>query len=232
MDTAEDAPLISSLVSRLREIVVGNVTGERVDGSGARVCYYCGKATEELQAEHVVASARGGSDSPYCMVWACAACNHSKGAKHPLNWTGIQNLPDDLFIDYMARILLGAHEQRNRVVHRHGFYLFGGDVSDELQRDLDALRKTMRHIDTLLAISEEMEPEPPMRTRGPSIERGVQESELIGLLVERLRPWWAENGDKWGAKSAAARYLWGDGAVLEGHIARRLDAVLRYMFET
>ena len=48
-------------------------------------------------------------------------------------------------------------------------------------------------------------------------------------LAAKLAPWWAEHGGEWGAKTKAVRLLFGEDAKLEGHEARRLDAVLRYI---
>lgn len=44
-------------------------------------CHYCDKlmSYEEAQVDHVVAKARGGSDSPTNLVLACARCNYLKG---------------------------------------------------------------------------------------------------------------------------------------------------------
>ena len=50
-----------------------------------RACSYCG-ATEELHADHLIPTARGGPNRGENLIWACSSCNSSKGAKDALTW--------------------------------------------------------------------------------------------------------------------------------------------------
>ena len=52
-------------------------------------CYWCHEKTgRSYHADHVIPLALDGSDGPENLVIACASCNHSKGAKHPMEWAG------------------------------------------------------------------------------------------------------------------------------------------------
>ncbi len=44
-------------------------------------CHYCDTLVtyDEVQIDHVLAKARGGSDAPHNLVLACPRCNHMKG---------------------------------------------------------------------------------------------------------------------------------------------------------
>jgi len=53
-------------------------------------CFYCGKKLDDdYHVDHVVPLALGGSNGPENLVIACAYCNVSKGAKHPIEFAGI-----------------------------------------------------------------------------------------------------------------------------------------------
>jgi len=53
-------------------------------------CFWCGeKVGVHYHVDHVVPLALGGSNGPENLVIACAPCNLSKGAKHPMEWAGI-----------------------------------------------------------------------------------------------------------------------------------------------
>ena len=52
-------------------------------------CYWCGKKVGRLyHVDHVVPLALGGSNGAENLVIACAVCNLSKGARHPMDWDG------------------------------------------------------------------------------------------------------------------------------------------------
>ncbi len=50
-----------------------------------QACCYCG-STECLAADHLIPRKRGGAHSGDNLVWACRACNSSKGARDALLW--------------------------------------------------------------------------------------------------------------------------------------------------
>lgn len=50
-----------------------------------QACCYCG-STAHLSADHLIPTARGGSNSGDNLVWACRSCNSSKGARDALEW--------------------------------------------------------------------------------------------------------------------------------------------------
>lgn len=50
-----------------------------------QACCYCG-SSERLSIDHLVPLHRGGLDLPENMVWACRACNSSKGTWDMLEW--------------------------------------------------------------------------------------------------------------------------------------------------
>jgi len=53
-------------------------------------CYYCGrKVDDNYHVDHVVPLALGGSNGPENLVIACAHCNDSKGARHPMEFAGV-----------------------------------------------------------------------------------------------------------------------------------------------
>ena len=43
-------------------------------------CAYCGRSNAALTADHLVAKANGGTDTPSNIVPACEECNEAKGA--------------------------------------------------------------------------------------------------------------------------------------------------------
>jgi 5-methylcytosine-specific restriction endonuclease McrA len=52
-------------------------------------CYWCGeKVGRHYHVDHVVPLALGGSNGPENLVIACAHCNLSKGATHPMDFAG------------------------------------------------------------------------------------------------------------------------------------------------
>jgi 5-methylcytosine-specific restriction endonuclease McrA len=55
-------------------------------------CYYCHKVTEQLEPDHRIALAAGGSNQPANIVPACKTCNRSKGAKTLEAWDSYREL--------------------------------------------------------------------------------------------------------------------------------------------
>ena len=49
-------------------------------------CAYCGERPSELQREHVIPLARGGTHGVGNIVPACAGCNYSKKDKFVVEW--------------------------------------------------------------------------------------------------------------------------------------------------
>lgn len=64
-----------------------NVAAQRTRQRG--LCYWCGgKVGRHYHADHVIPLVLGGSNGPENLVIACADCNLSKGAKHPMDFAG------------------------------------------------------------------------------------------------------------------------------------------------
>lgn len=49
-------------------------------------CAYCGSKSKRLTLDHVLASSKGGVNSWFNLVPACAKCNSSKGSKNLTDW--------------------------------------------------------------------------------------------------------------------------------------------------
>ena len=53
-------------------------------------CFWCGNRLEDLyHVDHVTPLALGGGNGMENLVVACAHCNQSKNAKHPIEWAGV-----------------------------------------------------------------------------------------------------------------------------------------------
>jgi len=53
-------------------------------------CYWCGvKVGKKYHVDHVTPLCKGGSNGPENIVVSCTHCNHSKGAKHPMDFAGL-----------------------------------------------------------------------------------------------------------------------------------------------
>lgn len=94
--------------SRLREFEDKASIGIRHDQHGAVICYYCGEPLHVLNThrDHVTPKSRGGLDLLWNIVLSCGDCNIRKSIKPPLYYLG--RVPDDLQIDFLARLLLGG----------------------------------------------------------------------------------------------------------------------------
>lgn len=52
-------------------------------------CFYCDvRVDENYHVDHVVPLIKGGSNGPENLVIACPTCNHTKHAKHPMDFCG------------------------------------------------------------------------------------------------------------------------------------------------
>jgi hypothetical protein len=69
---------------RIRQIV------RRRDGA---VCQYCGSKAPDGHVDHIIPLSRGGTDSVDNLLWSCAFCNISKGAKSLDEWGENQEHP-------------------------------------------------------------------------------------------------------------------------------------------
>jgi hypothetical protein len=58
---------------------------ERIKMILPQACCYCGNA-EQLSIDHLIPRARGGPDTGDNFVWACRACNSSKGMRDAMDW--------------------------------------------------------------------------------------------------------------------------------------------------
>jgi len=74
-------------------------------------CCYCG-SNERLSIDHLVPLNQGGLDLPENMVWACRACNSSKGARDMLDWyVPRHGFPPLLLLRRYLKLALLAAEQ-------------------------------------------------------------------------------------------------------------------------
>lgn len=69
-----------------------------------QLCVYCGSRADVL--DHVVPRTRGGPDTPFNLVVACAGCNSSKSDKLPSEWKPRAELPE-LVLAIEARVSAG-----------------------------------------------------------------------------------------------------------------------------
>lgn len=54
-----------------------------------QACCYCG-SRKNLSVDHLIPTQRGGANAGENLVWACRACNSSKGARDALEWLAKQ----------------------------------------------------------------------------------------------------------------------------------------------
>jgi hypothetical protein len=55
-----------------------------------QACCYCG-ARENLSADHLMPTKRGGANSADNLVWACRSCNSAKGARDVVEWLELRD---------------------------------------------------------------------------------------------------------------------------------------------
>ena len=65
-------------------------------------CVFC-KLTSDLQMDHLIPRSRGGPSSSDNMVWACRACNGSRGDKGIFQWLGLKQK------DHLHRLVAGKY---------------------------------------------------------------------------------------------------------------------------
>lgn len=69
----------------------GNIAAriiEAVTRREGKKCTYCGDMNGPFDLDHIFPVARGGTDDPSNLTWACYRCNRSKGAKTLAEWVG------------------------------------------------------------------------------------------------------------------------------------------------
>jgi hypothetical protein len=104
--------LLKDVLARMLELLEHPQDGTRTDAEGNLLCYYCGdpiKRRISAQMDHVFSRSQGGPLKLWNIVLSCVTCNQAKRDHHPLDWIAAKDLPDDVAIDYMARLLLGVH---------------------------------------------------------------------------------------------------------------------------
>lgn len=78
---------IAWMAGRASLHLLGQVIGGIVLLFGAAyICGYC-RSTEELQVDHRISVARGGSNALENLITACGPCNLSKGSKAIDDWS-------------------------------------------------------------------------------------------------------------------------------------------------
>jgi hypothetical protein len=90
---------------------------ERLKMTFAQACYYCG-STEHLCVDHLIPRLRGGADEADNLIWACRACNSSKGGRDMLAWMAGKSMFPALllrrrYLKIVARYC-SAHELMDR----------------------------------------------------------------------------------------------------------------------
>jgi hypothetical protein len=73
-------------------------------------CVFCG-ATSALQTDHLIPKRRGGPDTSNNVVWACRACNASRGDKGVFAWLGLKEK------DKLHRIVAGKYLKELHALH-------------------------------------------------------------------------------------------------------------------
>jgi len=77
-----------------------------------QACCYCG-AQERLSVDHLIPTKRGGANIGENFVWACGACNSSKGAQDMLGWlAGRNEFPALLLLRRYLKLAVGICEAR------------------------------------------------------------------------------------------------------------------------
>ncbi len=63
---------------------------EKIKLASGNVCSYCGK-NENLALDHILPKSSGGKDTGDNLIYACKACNGSKGKKDMMEWMASRN---------------------------------------------------------------------------------------------------------------------------------------------
>lgn len=114
-----------AIAKRIEQLTSSDVLVTRINEEGAPCCYYCGKEIKQRgHWDHVFPRARGGSNSTFNLVYACARCNIEKTDKFALDWILVRerHFPEHMQIDLIARLLLATREahaqfQRRTILH-------------------------------------------------------------------------------------------------------------------
>ncbi len=96
--------------------------GRRLDAEGKPVCYYCGRQLDERAIRsRLMPPSLGGRNDGYNLVISCQRCRKSKAVSLPLprevvqnGWEGAWNIPDELAVDFLARLIMGLVDGSGR----------------------------------------------------------------------------------------------------------------------
>lgn len=66
--------------------VLRNPVNRKTQRSKRQTCVYCGITTKRITRDHVIPKSKGGRGMHSNTVWACQACNLSKGSRTPEEW--------------------------------------------------------------------------------------------------------------------------------------------------
>lgn len=106
---------------------------ERLKLKLPQACAYCG-SDERLTVDHLIPKKKGGPDVGDNMVWACASCNSSKGARDVLEWLALRGQkPSVLLLRRYLKIAIAYCEEHSLLEHPESF-------DGELPFSLAALR--------------------------------------------------------------------------------------------
>lgn len=88
---------------------------ERIKMTAPQACYYCG-AKSHLTVDHLIPRIRSGPDEADNLIWACRACNSSKGGKDLLAWSTAKGVfPSVLLLRRYLKIVARFCEQHSLV---------------------------------------------------------------------------------------------------------------------
>lgn len=112
----------SRLYAALRNgtMQIGSIADdERIKMLLPQACCYCG-STEHLAVDHLIPRARGGPDTGDNFVWACRACNSSKGTRDVIDWLAGRGQQCPLLLVRrflkLALVIAGTQDVMNRGV--------------------------------------------------------------------------------------------------------------------
>lgn len=64
----------------------GFVAKQMLEGIQSADCFYCGRASSRMEADHLIPIERGGTNIWWNLVPACRSCNRKKNDQDPLLW--------------------------------------------------------------------------------------------------------------------------------------------------
>jgi hypothetical protein len=89
------------------------VNDERLKMVLPQACCYCG-SKEFLAVDHLIPRKRGGANTGDNLVWACRACNSSKGSQDALEWLAERHqFPPLLLLRRYLKLAIEMCEERN-----------------------------------------------------------------------------------------------------------------------